>query len=124
MLRLDPLAAKHPFDLRLFEVGDDIDRSPHRHDGHQPLRRLDVGALAYRAIPDRTVGRGGDCRIAEVEPRRLDPRFVDVHLRLVGGDGCLVGIELLLSDRQVVFDDRGVAAEVALRVTEVRLVLS
>ncbi len=66
--------AAHMGELRLLEVGDDIDRMQ-RHDRHQLRAGLHILADAQRARADRAVDRRGDRGVGEIELRLRRPRL-------------------------------------------------
>src|ERR1043166_10192935 len=58
------LAAEHAADLRLLEIGDDVNTVAHRDDRHQLRARLDVLPDPRRAVADRAIDRRGNSRVA------------------------------------------------------------
>ena len=74
------LALGHPADLRLLEIGEEIDVAAHRDDGQKVDAGLNELADADRAVADDAVDRRPDRGVAQVELRL-------VELGLCAGDG-------------------------------------
>ena len=80
MRQLDRLAAAHMGELRLLEIGDDVDRIE-RHHRHQLRAGLHELADPERARADRAVDRRGDLGVGEIQRRLLLDRAGAIELR-------------------------------------------
>ena len=105
----------HPADLRLLEIGEEVDVAPHRDDGQKVDAGLNQLADADRAVADDAVDRRADRGVAQVELRL-------VELRLRAGDGRDGALrQRLVGDHLLLRGDEGGAAlgERALALQEV-----
>ena len=88
------LTRAHPGQLRLLEVRHEVDRIE-RHHGHQLGSGLDVLADPQGPGADRAIDRGGDGRVAQVEPGLLFGGAIMLQLRRGFGPGSLQHVDLL-----------------------------
>lgn len=101
-MQLDRLAGTDMRELRLLEVGDDVDRIE-RHHCHQLRAGLHILADAQAAGADRAIHRRGDLGIGQVQRRLLRDRAGTIELG--GGLGTLRGehVDLALRGNQARF---------------------
>src|ERR1051326_5095341 len=81
------LAAEHAADLRLLEIGDDVNAVAHRDDRHQLRARLDVLPDPRRAVANRAIDRRGNRRVAQIELGLIERGAIVLQCRL--GDAAL-----------------------------------
>lgn len=80
--KIGGLAVKHPADLRLLEVRDDINAGTDRHDGHQLGAGLNVKAHSRGPVADRPVDRRFDHGVTKIEARLVEYGAVVLQCRL------------------------------------------
>ena len=76
------LTSKHPADLRLLKVRDDINACTYRHDGHQLGAWLNVKAHSRSPVADRSIDRRFDHGVTKIEARLVEYGAVVLQCRL------------------------------------------
>jgi hypothetical protein len=93
-------AAKHPPDLRLLEVGDDINPGSHRHDRHQLGAGLHIEADPRGPVADRPIDRRSDHSVTKIEARLVENGTIVLQCRLRLGALRAQHLDLFFGGRQ------------------------